>query len=384
MDASGSRGGLIWRRRAAGLRIGHCHGGGPGRAVAGAKRNPLREAVLEQSRRTLALVVLFQGQSWSRRATHRYPLPMGRRLGLCFKPSRRPNRTILGEPPRNWSGLAIPKSPRTNLCSKGPRKPSAPTRGSSSSVAAAVMSGSGSRLTRPSGPTPATSHSAVDQAQAGQESRVPRRSRRRSGAGDVEGKLVFPAGLGSIVLWHPHPAGVCLGGARLRGFDRCSCGIARHARFGVFFGLGWVTFPRSRLLFGCPAYRYRMILEPAMIVLAVTAWEALRRRRAAMRRGQRREAKDSHDGALRRVGRRNREPLSQESEVMRLHCGSRLERGTNDRRVRRLVPRRACARPASAARFSLLTARPTAPRNGREQGARRAARAKARAGPGVH
>jgi 4-amino-4-deoxy-L-arabinose transferase-like glycosyltransferase len=51
----------------------------------------------------------------------------------------------------------------------------------------------------------------------------------------------------------------------------------------VFFGLWLGYFSTVTTLFGCPVYRYRMILEPAMIVLVVCGWEALRDLWAAKR-----------------------------------------------------------------------------------------------------
>ena len=51
----------------------------------------------------------------------------------------------------------------------------------------------------------------------------------------------------------------------------------------VFFGLWLGYFSAVTTLFGCPAYRYRMILEPAMIVLTVVGWEALHAMWAARR-----------------------------------------------------------------------------------------------------
>ncbi len=137
-------------------------------------------------------------------------------------------------------------------------------------------------------------------------------------------------------VWHPHPVVyalavlACVVSIGVLAASPGTRGVA------VFFGLWLGYFSAGTTLFGCPAYRYRMILEPAMIVLAVTAWETLR---ASRRRGARSttRSKGQRDGSFCRVGRRRDACAGIGSQ--RLHCGSRVERGIDDRRIRRLVPR---------------------------------------------
>jgi 4-amino-4-deoxy-L-arabinose transferase-like glycosyltransferase len=90
-----------------------------------------------------------------------------------------------------------------------------------------------------------------------------------------EGRLNF--------LWHPHPLIYSLV------VLACAASIVVLARtpqtrgLALFFALWLGYFSAVTTLFGCPSYRYRMILEPAMIVLVVAAWETLRTRWAAKR-----------------------------------------------------------------------------------------------------
>ena len=81
-------------------------------------------------------------------------------------------------------------------------------------------------------------------------------------------------------LWHPHPLVYALA------VVACAAAISvlavSHGTRGlaVFFTLWLGYFSVVTTLVGCPAYRYRMIVEPAMIVTAVCGWEALRAIRA--------------------------------------------------------------------------------------------------------
>ena len=107
-------------------------------------------------------------------------------------------------------------------------------------------------------------------------------------SGEVDGQSTWHAAWyfqkGRLnVFWHPHPAiyalavlacAVSIGALAFKSSTR---GLA------LFFALWLGYFSAVTTLFGCPAYRYRMILEPAMIVLVVIGWEALRTRWAAKR-----------------------------------------------------------------------------------------------------
>jgi 4-amino-4-deoxy-L-arabinose transferase-like glycosyltransferase len=85
------------------------------------------------------------------------------------------------------------------------------------------------------------------------------------------------------LLWQPHPVIyaiailACAASICILALTPPSRGVA------LFFALWLGYFSAVTTIFGCPAYRYRMILEPAMIVLVVTGWEALRARRMEMR-----------------------------------------------------------------------------------------------------
>jgi 4-amino-4-deoxy-L-arabinose transferase-like glycosyltransferase len=98
-------------------------------------------------------------------------------------------------------------------------------------------------------------------------------------------KWYFQEG-GLNFLWYPHT--LVYGLAVLA----CAASIVTLAvspgtrGAAVFFALWLGYFSVVTTLFGCPAYRYRMILEPAMIVLAVLGWEALRAMSASRRSGK--------------------------------------------------------------------------------------------------
>ncbi len=75
------------------------------------------------------------------------------------------------------------------------------------------------------------------------------------------------------ILWHPHPAIYAVA------VLACAASIIVLVRtpqtrgLALFFGLWLGYFSAVTVLFGCPSYRYRMLLEPAMIVLTVCGAE---------------------------------------------------------------------------------------------------------------
>jgi hypothetical protein len=102
---------------------------------------------------------------------------------------------------------------------------------------------------------------------------------------DVEGQSTWHAGWyfqqGRLnFLWHPHPL-VYLLAVLACVASICILLLAPTTRgVAIFFALWLGYFSAATTLFGCPSYRYRMILEPAMIVLVVTGWETFLARRA--------------------------------------------------------------------------------------------------------
>ncbi len=104
--------------------------------------------------------------------------------------------------------------------------------------------------------------------------------------GPVEGQATWAADWyfrrGCLnVLWHPHPLVYALAAlASVVAIGLLGLTPATR-RVALFFGLWLTYFSLITTLLACPAYRYRMILEPTMIILVVGGWEALLARYAS-------------------------------------------------------------------------------------------------------
>lgn len=86
-------------------------------------------------------------------------------------------------------------------------------------------------------------------------------------------------------LWHPHPLLYALA-ALVTAASICILAVSPRQRgLAVFLGLWLFYFSAVTTLAACPEYRYRMVLEPTMIVLVVSAWEHVRAKFGARRRG---------------------------------------------------------------------------------------------------